>query len=229
MAIVEDIEVPTLVEGAGNNAKFAWDEFLYGELSNAHTRRSYGKAVSDLLRAADDAGLSLVQISPKFIRKYLEQMPVSIPTKKLRLSALKNFFDLAVTRHAVPLNPALSVRGERYSVVEGKTPEITVPQVRKLIKVCDENTLVGLRDKVIISTLIYTAARVGAVVNLRVEDFVTSGDQWVLKFVGCKPGSALFDSVASQIKTVCPPHLEKMFNLFCDRPKLPSGHWTEHC
>jgi integrase/recombinase XerD len=31
-----------------------------------------------------------------------------------------------VTRHAVLLNPATSVRGERYEVVEGKTPQITV-------------------------------------------------------------------------------------------------------
>lgn len=189
VAVIEDIEVPTLVEEAGNNAKFAWDEFLFGSISNAHTRRSYGKAVSDLLKAADDAGLSLVQISPKFIRKYLEQMSVSIPTKKLRLSALKNFFDLAVTRHAVPLNPALSVRGERYSVVEGKTPEITVAQVRKLLRSCDESTLIGLRDKAILSTLIYTAARVGAVVNLTAGDFLNSGDQWVLKF-GEKGGKA---------------------------------------
>jgi len=208
VAVIDDIEVPALVEEAGNNAKFAWDEFLYGALSNAHTRRSYGKAVGDLLKAADDAGLSLAQISPKFIRKYLEQMSVSIPTKKLRLSAMKNFFDLAVTRHAVPLNPALSVRGERYSVIEGKTPEITVSQVRKLIKVCDENSLIGLRDKTIISTLIYTAARVGAVVNLSVEDFSQSGEQAVLKF-GEKGGKAREIPVRSDLQALIRAYIER--------------------
>jgi hypothetical protein len=35
------------------------------------------------------------------------------------------FFDGMVTRHAIALNPALSVRGERYQVLEGKTPEIS--------------------------------------------------------------------------------------------------------
>ena len=32
-----------------------------------------------------------------------------------------------VTRHAIILNPALSVRAERYSVIEGRTPEISSP------------------------------------------------------------------------------------------------------
>jgi integrase/recombinase XerD len=31
------------------------------------------------------------------------------------------------------LNPALSLRGERYEVIEGKTPEITVQHARKLL------------------------------------------------------------------------------------------------
>jgi hypothetical protein len=38
--------------------------------------------------------------------------------------------------HAVRrfLNPALSVRAERYSVVEGKTPEITIEHARALLR-----------------------------------------------------------------------------------------------
>lgn len=173
---------PTLVEEAGNNARFAWEEFLYGSISNENTRRAYGKAVGGLLDAADEAGLTLTQISPKFIRAWLERMSVSIPTKKLKLSAVRHFFDLAVTRHAVPLNPALSVRGERFKVIEGQTPEITVQQARKLLRACDDKTLVGLRDKAIISTLIYTAARVGAVITLLAGDFANTGEQWHLKF-----------------------------------------------
>ena len=57
----------------------------------------------------------------------------------------------------------LSVRAERYQVLEGKTPEITVKQARKLLASIDLSTVVGLRDRAAISVLIYTAARVGAV------------------------------------------------------------------
>ena len=178
----EEIAVPVLVLNGGSNAKFAWEEFIYGEISNAHTRRAYGKAVSDLLKAADAAELSLAQVSPKFIRNHFDKMVGSVPTKKLRLSAVKRFFDIAVTRHAVALNPALSVRGEKHSAVEGKTPEITPAQAAKLLKSCDESSLIGLRDKTIIAVLIYTAARVGAVSKLTLSDFSTTGTLYALKF-----------------------------------------------
>ena len=177
-----EIAVPVLVFEGGSNAKFAWEEFIYGEISNAHTRRAYAKAVSDLLQDADAAGLSLAQISPKFIRNHFDKMRGSVPTKKLRLSAVKRFFDIAVTRHAVPLNPALSVRGEKHSAVEGKTPEITPSQAAKLLKSCDESTLIGLRDKTIIAVFIYTAARVGAVSKIIFGDFSTTGTLYALKF-----------------------------------------------
>lgn len=74
-----------------------------------------------------------------------------------------------VVRHAVLLNPAASVRGEKYQVVEEKTPEISIEQARTLIaSIRLAKTLrngdsvpdiVGLRDWVIIGVLIYTAAR----------------------------------------------------------------------
>ena len=174
--------MPSLVLNAGSNARYAWEEFIYGEISNPHTRRAYSKAIADLLDSAEAADLSLSQISPKFIRTHFEKMVGSVPTKKLRLSAVRRFFDIAVTRHAVPLNPALSVRGERYSVVEGKTPEITPAQVAKLLRRCDEKTLVGIRDKTIIAILIYTAARVGAVSTLMLSDYSTTGNNYSLRF-----------------------------------------------
>jgi site-specific recombinase XerD len=175
-------ELPPLVAEAGPNARFAWEEFLFGSVSNHHTRRAYRKAVEGLLCEADKAGLALHQITPKFLRAHLERMPGAVPTKKLRLSAIRHFCDLAVTRHVIPLNPALSVRGEKFSVLEGRTPEISVVQARKLLRSCREDSPVGLRDKVILSTFVYTAARVGAVARLTVGDFSSNGETWHLKF-----------------------------------------------
>ena len=43
--------------------------------------------------------------------------------------------------------------------------------------------VVGLRDKSIISILIYTAARIGAVSKLKVKDLYDSGDQYCLHFI----------------------------------------------
>lgn len=220
---LEEVSAPALVMSSGANAKFAWEEFIYGEISNAHTRRAYGKAVSDLLKDADLAGLPLAGISPKFIRMYFDKMPGSIPTKKLRLSAVRRFFDIAVTRHAVPLNPALSVRGERYQVAEGKTPEITPAQAARLLKSCNDSTLIGLRDKTIIAVFIYTAARVGAISALTVNDFSsTSGSLYTLKFKE-KGGKNREIPVRHDLEDLMKCYLEKSGLIAKSSPLFPSA------
>jgi site-specific recombinase XerD len=79
-------------------------------------------------------------------------------------------------------NPALSVRGERYSCIEGKTPEITVEQSRQLLASIKLESLIDLRDRAIIATLIYTAARAGAIAKLRIGNLVPEGGQLALRF-----------------------------------------------
>ncbi len=182
LVVTGDILTPSLIAEAGSNARYAWEEFIYGEISNVHTRRAYGKAVSDLLARADKSGLTLSQISPKFVRSHFEKMDTSVPTRKLRLAAVRHFFDIAVTRHAIALNPALSVRGEKYKVSEGKTPEITVAQTQKLLKSIQGETFLDFRDKTIIAIFTYTAVRVGAMQRLTLSDFHTTGGNYSLRF-----------------------------------------------
>jgi site-specific recombinase XerD len=82
----------------------------------------------------------------------------------------------------IVLNPALTVRGERYQVMEGKTPEITVEQARTLLSAIDTSTVVGLRDKALIATLIYTAGRAGAVARLKLKHLIHDGTQYLIRF-----------------------------------------------
>jgi site-specific recombinase XerD len=80
---------------------------------------------------------------------------------------LGHFFDGLVTHHAIALNPALSVRGERYTVMDGKTPEIHKEEARKLLASIDTSHIIGLRDRAILAMLIYTGSRRGAVAKLK--------------------------------------------------------------
>lgn len=174
---------PALVEASGQAAQFAWDEFIYGCLRNEHTRRSYQRACGKFLAWCDQRQLELHSISPKHVGTYLDSLPDCAASKKVYLAAIRHLFDVLVTRHAVVLNPAASVRGERLQVIEGKTPEITVEQARQLLNSIDASHVVGLRDRAIIAILIYTAARVGAVARLRLGDFFDTGDQYCLRFL----------------------------------------------
>ena len=112
--------MPRLVDQAGGNARFAWDELFSAELRNRHTRRAYLHAVRQFLAWCESRRLELGQITPGWVGTYYDELHASIPTKKQHLSALRCFFDRLVLRHAVGLNPAASVRGERYQLVEGK-------------------------------------------------------------------------------------------------------------
>jgi site-specific recombinase XerD len=182
--------LPPVVAGGGNAPRYAWQDF-FGTIQNNYTRRAYEQAVRKfLLWLPSDVGLE--QIRPAMVGRYISTHPGGITTRKLHLAALRAFFDLLVERHVVLINPAASVRGQRYEAVEGKTPEITIEQARKLliairIEAKDSNgsmisLAVGLRDRAIIATLIYTAARAGAVARLRIKDFRYDGSQWTLRF-----------------------------------------------
>jgi integrase/recombinase XerD len=175
-------DVPALVEDAGSSAKFAYEEFVYGKLRNTSTRKNYRHAVKRFLAFCEQRQRKLVSIMPRDVGEYLDSMPQSTATKKLHLAGLRHFFDVMVSRHAVLLNPAASVRGARLQVVEGKTPEIGIKQARRLLKSIDTSNVVGLRDRAVLGILIYTAVRVSAVAALNRSDFYDIGSQHCLQF-----------------------------------------------
>jgi site-specific recombinase XerD len=173
---------PAIVKAAGKAAEFAWEEFFQAEIANAHTRKNYMHAVKGFLAWVEGRGLELPRITPADVGEYLQGLDLAVPTKKLHLAALRRFFDRLVNRHVCVINPAATVKAERYSVVEGKTPEISADQARTLLKSIDASNSVGLRDRAILAVLIYTAARVGAVARLTVKNLVHDGSQYTLRF-----------------------------------------------
>ncbi len=167
---------------AGPNACFAADEFFKATIRNDHTRRAYCRAVDRFLAWCERQQLDLHRVTPGIAGDYLANLAASAPTSNQNLAALRRFFDCLVTRHAVVLNPFSSVRGIRHSVVEGKTAEIAVDQIRALLKSIDTDNPLGLRDKAVLGVLAYTGARVGAIARLRLSDYRDLGTQKLLRF-----------------------------------------------
>jgi site-specific recombinase XerD len=179
------VALPDIVRRAGSAAVFAAEEFFYGSIRNDNTRRAYRHAVDRFLAWCEQRGLELARIAPKDVGQYMDRLRaerLGIATRKQHLAAIRHFFDGMVTRHAVILNPALSVRGDRYAVIEGKTPEISVKQARSLLASIDTADPVGLRDRALLAILAYTSSRAGAAAKLRCCDFYDAGDQWMLRF-----------------------------------------------
>jgi site-specific recombinase XerD len=173
--------LPAVIRNDGN-ARFAYDEFFKATINNPHSRRAYSRIVNRFLGWCDERGLALHNITPGLAGEYMSSIEGSAPTKNQALAALRHFFDALVQRHAVPLNSFASVRGQKHSVTEGKTAEISIEQARKLFRSIDTSHVVGLRDRAVLGVLAYTGARVGAVAKLRLSDYRNTGEQRTLRF-----------------------------------------------
>ena len=69
-------------------------------------------------------------------------------------------FDWLVVGQVVATDPAHSVRGPKHVVKTGKTTVLTGEQARELLDSIDTSTLVGLRDRALISVMTFAFARV---------------------------------------------------------------------
>jgi len=116
------------------------------------------------------------------IAAYIEglQREIAAPSVKLRLAAIRMLFDWLVVGQVMPVNPASSVRGPKYVVKKGKTPVLSVDEARALLNTIDTGSIVGLRDRALIGLMVYTFARVGAAIRMRVKDVYVQGRRtWV--------------------------------------------------
>ncbi len=188
-----DVSFPSIVTDAGSSAEYAYREFFDAGIENDYTRKAYRQAVLRFLVRCDAEGLSLQQIAPWHVSEHIKTLTnlrngkeAATRTRKLHLTAIREFFNVQVVRHAVVLNPALSVKSPRLKQREGATPAIAPDHVKHLfaaIDIGDESkpNIIGLRDNAILRVLAYTGARSGAVAKLRLRDYFSDGEQWYLR------------------------------------------------
>lgn len=158
-------------------------EFFTANIRNPNTRRAYYRAVCRFSDWCDEHNLSdLARVQPMHVAAYVEELQQthSRPTIKQQLAALKMLFDWLVIGQVVPSNPAQNVRGPKHSQKKGKTPVLSVEEARTLLDSIDTDSLIGLRDRAIIGLMVYTFARVGAAMAMKVEDCYTQARRvWV--------------------------------------------------
>ncbi len=177
------LQFPTLVVAADSKARERFWEFFAANIRNKHTRRAYAQAVREFLAWCESAGVaSIADVRPLHVAAYIEQLGKerSAPTVKQRLAAIRHLFDWLVTGQVMPVNPAASVRGPTHSVKRGKTPVLAPEEARQLLDAIDVTTPVGLRDRALIGLMVYSFARIGAALAMKVEDvYVRNRRLWV--------------------------------------------------
>src|SRR2546428_3944318 len=162
------VVVPALVADAGERAARRFLEFFAATIRNKNTRMAYYRAVLQFFAWCDHLQLGQIEdIEPLHIAAYMEglQQAFAKPSVKQHLAAIRMLFDWLVTGGIVATNPAHAVRGPTHVVKRGKTPVLTPEEARTLLDSIDTSTVVGLRHRALISIMVFTFARVGAVVD----------------------------------------------------------------
>ena len=175
--------LPAIVERAGPAAAERVVEFFTAQIRNANTRAAYAKAVTQFFNWCDERGLELNQISAVAVAAYVEELQgvYRAPTIKQHLAAIRRLFDWLVVGQVVPWNPTAAVRGPTHVVKRGKTPVLQPGEVRLLLDSIDTSAVGGLRDRALMGVMIYSFARVSAVVNMDVDDYYQQGKRWWLR------------------------------------------------
>ena len=192
------LQEPSALAGVAANppAVFLPDEktgerffgFFTAHIRNRNTRRAYYRAACRFSNWCEGRGLDLAGIKPLHVAAYVEKLGLpepegqglSKPSVKQHLAALRMLFDWLVVGHVLDTNPAHAVRGPKYSQKKGKTPVLDREEARALLAAIDTSSVTGLRDRALIGVMIYTFARVGAVVQMNVCDYFSQGRRgWV--------------------------------------------------
>jgi site-specific recombinase XerD len=160
-------------------------EFITVPIRNANTRAAYYRAIQQFLAWVERAGYQdLEDIEPITVAAYIEilQRRAAPPTVKQHMDAIRMLFSWLTEKGVLAMNPAREVKTERFSRTEGKTPAFVEGEVQRLLGAVDASTHAGLRDRALLGVLAYTFARIGAVVNLKIEDYYPSGKRFLLRF-----------------------------------------------
>jgi site-specific recombinase XerD len=158
-------------------------EFFTANIRNPNTRKAYARAATEFAAWCDQADLhELRDIEPVHVAAYVEtlQVRMAAPSVKLHLAAIRMLFDWLVIGQVIAVNPASAVRGPKHSVKKGKTPVLTAEEARALLDSIAPSSAVALRDRALIALMVYTFARVGAALKMRVQDVYVQGRRtWV--------------------------------------------------
>src|SRR3954469_9398309 len=175
---VGEVPVPAVVAASGPEVATRFLEFFLVAIRNPNTRRAYAAAVRAFCAWLERHGArNLAVVEPVHVAAYVEALgrTHAQPSVALHLAAIKRFFAFLVAGGTLKRSPAVEVKGPTFSRRIGATPVTSTEEVRRLLDGLRTDGLVGLRDRALIGTLLFTTARIGAALRCRVGDYYREG------------------------------------------------------
>jgi hypothetical protein len=129
-----EFPVPAIIASAGDKAsEYFLEFFAAATIRNKNTRAAYVQAIAQFCRWCEDHDLRLSTIRPLHVSAYIEGKPLTAPSIKQHLAALRGLFNWLVIKQVVPENPAMFVKGPKFSRTVGITPIMEAGQMRQLL------------------------------------------------------------------------------------------------
>jgi site-specific recombinase XerD len=147
----------------------------FAGIESANTRRAYQNDIGEFMQfAAITTPVLFRTVNRAHVlawRRTLETRGLAGSTVRRKLAALASLFEFLCDRNAIAQNPVKGVRRPKVESYEGKTPALGDEQARALLDAPCSDTLKGLRDRAILSVLLFHALRREELTKLRVKDF----------------------------------------------------------
>jgi hypothetical protein len=117
-----DFPVSAIIAAVCDNASEHFLEFFATTIRNKNTRVAYVQAAVQFFPLCEQYDLRLASIRPLHVSAYIESKPMTAPSIKQYPAGLRGLFNWLVVKQVVPENPALFVKGPRFSRQVGITP-----------------------------------------------------------------------------------------------------------
>ena len=166
-----EVVLPQVIVDAGPQATARFLEFFAGRIANARTRAAYGRAVGQFSGVVRGARPPAARHLPAPCGRLHPDPPRVGPHGEAAPGRDPHARRLARRQPGPPLNPAAAVRGPKHVVTKGATPVLSPAEARKLLETIDTSALAGLRDRALLSVMLYSFARVSAVLGMRRQDY----------------------------------------------------------
>ena len=134
------------------------------------------KTVSDYVREAHRLdtfldGRPIESVTGTDVREHVIAMESRLSAKTVREAqmALRRFFRFLVQEGEITKDPTKDVSLVRYRVVP--QPIYTDAEVKRLLSVCDQQTVNGIRDRAMVIVLYDTGVRAGELVSMQVPNW----------------------------------------------------------
>jgi integrase/recombinase XerD len=184
------------------------EEVWLASRKSARTRRAYRTDVAHFMRTFDiRTPEELRKIDHRAVmaweRLMREEEGKEATTVRRRLAALSSLFAHLVKFGVVELNPVRDVERPAVNRREGMTLAFSQKQARRILDTPKEDTLLGLRDRAILSVGLQVGFRRAEIASLKVGDFHMNRGYDSLKVVrkgGKKGALAIHPQTAQRIR-----------------------------